>query len=68
MDRPIVYSPAIETRVVAKFGSYYPNEISALAHSIYSVILFHQKEAKKGRASTATQAGSQRSLVGSPRR
>lgn len=46
MPRPVTYTPAIETRVVAKFASYFPEEISAFAHSMYSVVLLKQKEAK----------------------
>jgi len=46
MEKPASFSPALEARVVAKFGSYYPDEISAFAHALYSVILAHQREAK----------------------
>jgi len=49
MDRPVVFSPTLESHVVAKFGSHFPNEISAIAHGLYSVIMFHQKEAKKNK-------------------
>jgi len=32
---PQKFSPALENRVVVKFGSYYPNEIGSIAYSIY---------------------------------
>lgn len=47
MERPITFSPALEANVVGKFGSHYPDEISAFAHAVYSVILAHQKQARE---------------------
>ncbi len=32
---PQKFSPALEHRVIVKFGSYYPNEIGSIAYSIY---------------------------------
>lgn len=57
MERPTTFSPAIEARVVAKFGSQYPDEISAFAHAIYSVVLFHQREIKLQLAKSKGAAG-----------
>ena len=57
MERPVTFSSVIESRVVAKFGSYYPDEISAFAHAIYSVVLSHQRDVK---ASLASSGGSSR--------
>jgi hypothetical protein len=65
MERPTAFSPALEARVVAKFGSYYPDEISAFAHSIYSVVLVHQKEIKASLARSGGGGGSSRRLGGS---
>ncbi|KAH9257955.1 hypothetical protein BASA81_003974 [Batrachochytrium salamandrivorans] len=50
MPRPVAYSPAIESRVVAKFASHYPDEISSFAHAVYSVVLLRQREAKAAAA------------------
>jgi hypothetical protein len=52
MERPTAFSPALESRVVAKFGSHYPDEISSFAHAIYSCVLVHQKEAKQSLANS----------------
>lgn len=57
MERPTNFSPALDSRVVAKFGSHYPDEISAFAHAIYSVVLSHQKDVK---ANLASGGGSSR--------
>ena len=56
MDRPVAFTPALETRVVAKFGSHIAGEISAFAHAVYGVVLHHQREAKA--AAAAKRGGS----------
>jgi len=61
MERPTAFSPALESRVVAKFGSYYPDEISAFAHAIYSVVLSHQREVKASLGSGADTSSTRQS-------
>lgn len=38
---PQKFSPALEHRVVVKFGSYYPNEIGSIAYAIYCKLYYY---------------------------
>ena len=55
MEKPVAFSPALESRVVAKFASHYPDEISAFAYAVYSVILHHQREVRSNKPGLSRQ-------------
>lgn len=56
MERPVAFTPALEARVVAKFGSHVAGDISAFAHALYGCVRHHQREAEAARAKGKTQS------------